>query len=207
MFYNNLRLLPPRVRQMLVGMTVRVLVGRYERYGLQRPDHRILETHPTLNSELLDKLRHGDVEPRGDIERLEGRSVYFKDGRVEAYDVIIACTGFRVTFPFFDRKLVDFSEAEVPLYMRMFHPEHRNLYFIGLIQPQGSLWQAVELQAELVTAKITGRVRLPDHLKSRALDEVRRRPFRFVDSARHALEVDPYLYRRQLRRALKRLAV
>lgn len=205
--YNELRWLPPRARQLLVGVTIRLLVGPYDRYGLQRPDHRNLEAHPALNSELLEKLRHGDVQPRVDIDRLDGHRVHFKDGRVEEYDVIIACTGYRITFPFLDRKLVDFSAGDVPLYLRVFHPEVPNLCFLSLIQPQGSLWQTVELQSRLVTAKIAGRIRLPDDLNAHELAEARRRHFRFVGSPRHALEVDPYVYRRQLKGALKRLAI
>ena len=46
--------------------------------------------------------------------------------------MVIAATGFRISFPFLDRALVDFAEGEVPLFLRTFHPRFRDLFFIGL---------------------------------------------------------------------------
>lgn len=41
----------------------------------------------------------------------------FTDGRVEPYDISVACTGFRITFPFFDPDFIDFEQAsQLPLY-------------------------------------------------------------------------------------------
>jgi cation diffusion facilitator CzcD-associated flavoprotein CzcO len=204
--YARLLFLPPRLRQALVGLLLRVVLGPFERYGLPQPDHRVLESHPTLNSELLDRLRHGDVVTRPDVARFDGARVVFQDGRAEEYDAVIACTGFRNSFPFLDRGLVDFSGGAVPLYLRVFHPDLPGLYFIGLVQPLGCIWPLAELQAELVAARIAGRFRLPADLRERALEELRNPPFRFLPTPRHALEVDYHLYSRQLRRALRRRA-
>jgi len=204
--YARLVVLPPRLRQLAVGLLLRLLVGPPERYGLARPDHRVLESHPTLNSELLDKLRHGDVEPRGDVERFEGHRVRFKDGRVEEYDAVVACTGYRISFPFFDPALVSFGDGEVPLYLRVFHPTLAHLYFIGLVQPLGCIWPLAERQARLVAERIAGRLRLPDDLSAQARAHARRGPFRFVATPRHSVEVDYHAYSRELERALSRLA-
>ncbi|MEM9488858.1 MAG: NAD(P)-binding domain-containing protein, partial [Myxococcota bacterium] len=38
---------------------LRTIVGPYENYGLEHPDHKIFERHPTINTELLHFLRHG----------------------------------------------------------------------------------------------------------------------------------------------------
>jgi hypothetical protein len=204
--YARLVFLPPRLRQLAVGLLLRVLVGPPERYGLARPDHRVLESHPTLNSELLDRLRHGDVEPRGDIARFEGRTVRFKDGRSEEYDAVVACTGYRISFPFFDSALVSLDDGEVPLYLRLFHPTLANLYFIGLVQPLGCIWPLAERQARLVAERIAGRLRLPDDLEARARAHARRAPFHFLATPRHSVEVDYHAYSRDLERALRQLA-
>ena len=58
-------------------------------------------THPTINDELLHKIRHGKVKPRLDIKRFEGKKVIFEDGREEEFDTIIACTGYWLSHPFF----------------------------------------------------------------------------------------------------------
>ncbi|MGE5926587.1 MAG: hypothetical protein ACM357_04485, partial [Gemmatimonadota bacterium] len=44
----------------------------------------------------------GAIAYRPNIERLEGTRVRFVDGTVEDVDVIVWCTGYKVTFPFFD---------------------------------------------------------------------------------------------------------
>jgi cation diffusion facilitator CzcD-associated flavoprotein CzcO len=201
--YARLLFLPPRLRQALMRAMHRLLVGPFARYGLPEPEHDVLEAHPTLNSELLERLRHGDVAVRADVERLDGSRVVFRDARAEAFDTIVACTGYEIRFPFLDPALVDYSTGEVPLWLRVFHPTLRGLYFIGLVQPLGCIWPLSELQSELVAAVITGRTRLPGDLAARAHDEPRRRPFDFMATPRHSLEVDYHDYRGRLLRALR----
>ncbi len=204
--YARMLFLPPRLRQPLMRMMLRLLVGPFARYGLPEPEHDVLEAHPTLNSELLERLRHGDVAVRPDIETLDGPRVRFKDGRVEEYDTLLACTGYEIRFPFLDETLVDYSRGEVPLWLRVFHPTLRGLYFIGLVQPLGCIWPLSELQGELVAAVITGRARLPGDLPALAQEEPRRRPYAFVPTPRHSLEVDYHDYRTRLLRALRAAA-
>jgi hypothetical protein len=79
---------------------VRIAVGRPERYGLPPPDHRLFETHPIVNSQLLYQVGHGRVRIRPAIEELRGERVRFVDGTEEPFDVIICATGYRVRFPF-----------------------------------------------------------------------------------------------------------
>lgn len=201
--YARLLFLPPRLRQKLMRLTLRLLMGPFSRYGLQQPDHDLLESHPTLNSELLERLRHGDIAPRVDVERLDGPQVRFKDGRVEEYDAIVACTGYEIRFPFLDPDLVDYSTGDVPLYLRVFHPTLRGLYFIGLVQPLGCIWPLAELQGELVARVIAGRVRLPGDLEARAHAEVHCTPYRFMATPRHTVEVDYHEYSRRLISALR----
>src|SRR5262249_8869355 len=112
--------IPRPVRARLLRILLRLVNGSPARYGLEPPDHQLLESHPVVNSELLYSIRHGRVPPRRDVVRFEGRTVRFADGRAEDYDVVIAATGYRITFPFFAPALVDFSSGPVPLYLRIF---------------------------------------------------------------------------------------
>ena len=80
---------------------------------------------------------------------------------------MIAATGFRISFPFLDRSLVDFSSGPVPLYLRCFHPRLESLFFIGLFQPIGCIWPLAELQGQLVANPIVGHYRLPADLATR----------------------------------------
>ena len=60
----------------------------------------------------------------------------FADGSVEHIDKIVYCTGYRISFPFFDRALLDRpDDNRIELYRRVVHPDLDGLFFIGLIQP------------------------------------------------------------------------
>jgi cation diffusion facilitator CzcD-associated flavoprotein CzcO len=186
--------LPKWIRMPMFGLLLRLAVGIPQMYDLQKPDHKLLQAHPTANSELLDFIRHGKVHPRRDIQRFEGKCVHFVDGKAEEYDAIIAATGFKITFPFFDKSFIDFSGRDVPLYLRVFHPDHPSLYFIGLVQPQGALWPLSDIQAKLVANYIAGNCDLPADIRQRVEQETQRSRKLFLASPRHSVEVEysPY---------------
>jgi hypothetical protein len=197
--------MPRWLRQLLLRLTIWMVAGNNERFGLQAPDYGVLEGHPTLNSELMYFLGHGEIVPRVGVSRLDGRRVHFADGHSEEFDVIIAATGYRITFPFFDKSFVDWEDANyVPLWRRMFHAEVSNLYFIGLFQPLGCIWPLADYQAMLACLELQGRYRRPADLRAAIEHEHRNRHFKFVETPRHSTEVDYADFRKELFRELKR---
>ena len=93
-------------------------------FGLPEPDHKLGEAHPTISSDLYGRIGHGRVKVKPNIERLEGDSVRFDDGSVERIDRIVYCTGYKISFPFFDHDLLDPSEDNrIDLYRRVVHPD------------------------------------------------------------------------------------
>ncbi len=197
--------MPRWLRQPLLQLSVHIVGGKNERFGLQKPEYGILEGHPTLNSELLYFLGHGEIVPKVGIARLDGKRVHFSDGSSEEFDVIIAATGYRITFPFFDKSFVNWEDSTyVPLWRRMFHADVPNLYFIGLFQPLGCIWPLADYQAMLACLEILGRYRRPTDLRA-AIEHERRHPhFKFVQSLRHSTEVDYADFRHELFRELKK---
>ena len=77
-----------------------LIQGKNEDIGLPKVTNSILATHPTVNSELYDAIRHGKVKPKPDIDRIDQNTVHFKDQSHEDFDVIIACTGFKININF-----------------------------------------------------------------------------------------------------------
>ena len=93
--------LPLAVQRFFMGRALKVAVGDMETYGLPKPDHKLLEAHPTVSSELLPRLGHGDIEVKPNIDRFTGgRTVVFADGSEEELDLIVYCTGYKISFPF-----------------------------------------------------------------------------------------------------------
>lgn len=202
-FNATMQWLPRFLADPLRRLSLRINVGRYEDYGLESPDFPVTKIHPTLNSELLYKIRHGKVHPRKGIQSVNGHSVTFTDGQTEDYDTIIAATGYQIRFPFLDPGLVNYQDAErIPLYLRMFHPQFHNLLFIGLVQPQGAVWPLSDYQSLLAAHYIRGTYQLPPNLAQKAEQEAEQIARDFHPAKRHALEVHFHPFLRKLKKEI-----
>ncbi len=175
---------------------LRITVGKYEDYGLLSPKKNVLSMHPTMNSELLYKIKHGKVHVRRAIKKVEGKQVTFENGVIEEYDTIIAATGYKISFPFFEKEFISYENSDrVPLYLRMFHPEHSTLAFVGLCQPQGAIWPLSDAQSRLLAADVLGYWNRPDNIKQLAEADSDFIEKHFNKAKRHTIEVhyQPYL--------------
>jgi dimethylaniline monooxygenase (N-oxide forming) len=202
---------PLRVQQKVLAGMLRLTQGDVTDYGLPKPDHAVLHAHPTVSQDLLNRLGHGDLTVRPNIDRFEGSKVFFTDGSSGEYDVVVYCTGYKVTFPFLGDEVVRAEDNHVELFRRVAHPDHSGLWFVGLIQPLGAIMPLAEAQAELIGDLVTGVGALPPAAEMRiqisAYDAQLRR--RFVASKRHTMEVDFHAYRAELakeRKAARRRA-
>ncbi|QTS84381.1 NAD(P)-binding domain-containing protein [Ectopseudomonas khazarica] len=148
--------LPRRLKQTIDGLLVRALVGKPSQYGLPDPDYRLYESHPVMNSLVLHHIGHGDIRPRGDIHAVSGHCVTFANGEQAEYDLILMATGYRLDYPFIARSELNWPEdAGAPqLYLNVFHPEHDDLFMLGMVEASGLGWQGRDEQAELVSLYI-----------------------------------------------------
>jgi cation diffusion facilitator CzcD-associated flavoprotein CzcO len=69
--------LPLPVRSFFNKWMLKIFVGDNPIYGLRPVTEPFGSTHPTINDELLHKIRHGKVSPRLDIASFEGNTVVF----------------------------------------------------------------------------------------------------------------------------------
>lgn len=202
--FATIRWMPSWFKQIVVSLLIRILQGRYAKYQLKRPNCKPLEIHPTINSELLYFIRHGKIATRHGIDRIDGHDVYFVDDHKEEFDTIIFATGYKISFPFFDETLVDYSQlTHIPLYRKMMHPTFETLYFIGLFQPQGCIWPLADYQASIAARIIAGKLKRPDNLAQKIQRENKKSRTHFKKNIRHALEVDYQTFRQQLLNELK----
>ena len=201
---ERLSFLPLGIRARLAELLIYLSQGSNKLYGLPEPDHKFGSTHPTVNDELLYRIRHGKIHPRPDIERMEGKMVYFKDGKQAEFDSIIACTGYKIAHPFFEKSLIDFSEGAVRLYQRFAHPKFKNLYFVGLIQPFGCVWPLAELQCKLIAKELSGKWKRPDGMADWPLEKLYTNHYQQIQTQRHTITVDYFNYRKELRTMLKK---
>lgn len=190
----------------------KLAVGDLRRYGLPQPEHRPLQAHPTISSDIFLRLGSGDIVPKPNLRTLCGDQVEFVDGSREPIDVIIYCTGYNVTFPFFAPSFISATDNELPLFRRVFHPDIPGVYFIGLLQPLGAIMPLAEAQSVWVCDYLQGRYDLPSPSAIRAdiAAETAALRRRYVASPRHTMQVDfdEYLYaiQRERERGRKRAA-
>jgi cation diffusion facilitator CzcD-associated flavoprotein CzcO len=201
--------LPLSVQRFFAMKGLEIAAGEMTTYGLPKPDHKLFEAHPTVSSELLPRLGHGDIAVKPNIDRYAGgRTVRFVDGSEEEIDLVVYCTGYKMNFPFFDPKVLAAPDNRLPLYRRVVSVERPGLFFIGFIQPLGPIMPLAEAQCEWVADLLGGRATLPaaGEMKREIAREERKQAKRFVSSKRHTVEVDFHPYLREIRRERKRAA-
>jgi dimethylaniline monooxygenase (N-oxide forming) len=196
---------PFKVRQRVIQRLVSSYSGPPERYGLPRPTHRFGEAHPTVSGRILDRIQHGTITPKPNIESLEGSRVRFVDGSAVEADVVVYCTGYQIAFPFFDEQFISAPENHIELFRRVFHPEIPNVFFVGLLQPLGAIMPLAEAQGAWVGDYLRGDYELPSDSQLRAdiaADQAAMHK-RYVSSKRHTIQVDfeDYLYKLEKERA------
>ncbi len=184
--------LPWAFRQAILTALYRVGVGKVQDYGLPEPDHKLGEAHPTISADFLNRIAHGEMTWKPNVASLEADRVRFEDGSSEPIDVIVWCTGYRVTFPFFDEDFISAPDNDLPLYKRVFKPGIENLFFIALLQPLGAIMPLAEAQGRLVAAYLRGEYQLPAVAQMEAdIRREREKMFkRYVASKRHTMQVD-----------------
>lgn len=199
------RHLPPKFRRWLVTRSFKWLFGSMGSYGLPEPDHLIGEAHPTISSEFPTFVRAGKITMRPAISSAQQRRIEFVDGTHEEFDVIVYCTGYKVSFPFFSEDHISVKENRLPLFHRVFHPDHRRVFFVGLAQPLGGIVPVAESQAELIALHLRGLYNLPtpEEMMRRMLREEQDLRSRFVSSPRHTMQLDPHAFELALRKDLR----
>lgn len=189
---------PWQLGGVILNITARLVFGTPMAYGLPKPDHKWLRAHPTISQDIYSRLGHGDITVKPAIKEFDGSIVRFVDGSHEEVDLIIWCTGYKVSFPFFDPGFISAKDNYLPLWQRMVLPGTENLFFVGLFQPLGSVMQPAEAQAKVIADYLCGELAFPDAQTMRremmALQAANDR--RFVKSTRHTMEVDfvPFLH-------------
>ena len=149
---NQGRPLPARLKQLVDTRVLRAFTGDPVRFGFPRPDYRIYESHPIVNTLILNHLGQGDLRIRADVERFDGTTVHFRDGSSGEYDTVLLATGYALDYPFVDRAELNWTGAAPDLYLNVFPPALNGLFVMGMVEASGLGWQGRYEQAELIAA-------------------------------------------------------
>ena len=206
------RYLPSDLMRSFVERRLASTAGRPEQYGLPKPDHPLFSTHPAVSQELYIRVGSGDVKPKPGVRELRPFQVAFVDGSVEDIDVIIWCTGYKISFPYFDEGVISAPGNDIALWKRMVDPRFANLFFVGLVQPLCAMMPIAEEQSKFVANYLIGRYAMPpvEVMNAERIEMHERAKSRFVSTPRHTIQINcgEYTYdlRRELAKGLRRAA-
>jgi cation diffusion facilitator CzcD-associated flavoprotein CzcO len=187
--------LPAWVQQRVFARMLRVLFGKPEKLGLQRPDHKLFETHPLLNSNLPLSIQHGDVTARPGIRAVSGSRVTFTDGTGEDFDLIIFATGYQHRAPYAQEY---FSSGQHPdLYLTSFSRQHAGLFGVSFIETNSGAYRHFDAAAQMIASYLDDQDRRPERARQFAEMIAADRPdlsggIAFDGSPRHAGYVDAH---------------
>lgn len=208
--HNTKIVLPKKLRSMLHEPIARLLAGPPERFGLPKPQHRLYDRTPIVNSLVLLHLGQGDVSLRRPVKAFDGNAAIFEDGKRDEIDIVVFATGYKITFPFLEdlAPLNWQPQFSAPrLYMNVFPPEDNGLFVAGLLEGAGVGWPGRALQTDLIAAYLKAKKDKPD-----AAREFRREITRYTNApagearGEHGIFVDFLQYKRDLKQAIARLA-
>lgn len=196
---------PLWARRAASAVVSHIALGPAWRTGVPKPDHRLFESHPILNSQIHHHVGHGRMALRPDVKRFDRQRVEFVDGSSAEFDLVIYATGYRVTIPFIDPAHLNWRGEAPGLFMNVFHPQRDDLFCIGLIQPDSGQFGLVDYQAKLVANYLMAIEQSPARAEKFRRLKASAGPdlgsgVRYLESPRHALEVEHYSYRRRLKK-------
>lgn len=196
---------PEWLRGKIYALSHRISVGRVERFGLPKPKGGLQDQSVTIAPLYLHHIGHGKIGVKPAIEALKGDKVRFEDGSEEQIDMIVYATGYKVDLPFIDDDILFTPEGDMRLYMKVFHPDHDNLFVLGLLKFDGGLWPIADRQSQLVANFITA-----SEQGAASADRLRSLKSEFVPGGgapaggtrEERLWVNYFQYRRELQKAL-----
>jgi len=205
---NQGKPLPARIKQFIDTRVLRAFTGDPVSFGFPKPDYKIYESHPIVNTLVLNHLGQGDLGIRADVERFEGSVVHFRDGSSGEYDTVLLATGYTLDYPFVDRDALNWTGTAPKLYLNVFPPSFNGLYVMGMIEASGIGWQGRYEQAELIAAYLSAP---PDRQEAfRRIVTAEPWPdltggYRYLALARMSYYVNKVAYRRAVRGAVSAL--
>ncbi|MEU8205235.1 NAD(P)-binding domain-containing protein [Streptosporangium sp. NPDC049046] len=201
--------LPIWVERLLYRTVSPIMIGDVRRWGLPRPDHKLFESHPLINTQLLHYLQHGDITAKPGISRFDGKDVLFTDGSREEVDLVLFATGYNMSIPYLPPDYMEWAGGRPKMFLNAF-ARRPGLFGISYIEVNSSAYTLFDRIAHLIAEHLADTRSNPDRIRSFRHIVESESPdlsggIRFVGSDRHATYVEVRAYKRELRRLARRM--
>jgi len=201
--------LPIWVARPVMSLLLKMFTGDLTRFGLPKPDHKLFESHPLLNAQLLHNLQHGNIAVRPDVSHYDGDDVVFKDGSREPLDLVIYATGYKWSCKY-AAEYFEWRGGRPQLYLSMFSRDHRNLFGIGYVETNSSAYKLFDTEAFMIAAYL--RDQLDNPASAGCFDELIAHDnpdlsggLKFVQSQRHEVYLEAHALKSYLKRLRRKM--
>jgi dimethylaniline monooxygenase (N-oxide forming) len=130
-------------------------------HGLPEPPFDLWRARIVASTEVVPAIASGQVGVRPQVVQLEGGDAHFADGQRVSANIIVACTGYALAFPFLDASIAQVRAHALELSRHVFHADVPGLAFVGLCSVAGPPFPIAELQARWIARVFSGRRSLP----------------------------------------------
>src|SRR5438045_7166969 len=104
---------PRFLNTILIKLLLRISFGKHAYYNIDTPKHKPFDKHPTVSEELPYYLKHGRIIIKKGIKAISNKTVRFADDSVYDFDLIVAATGYKLSFPFLPTALIITEEKNI----------------------------------------------------------------------------------------------
>lgn len=154
---------PPQIGDAINAPLIKMLVGDLNKLGLKKssdgPMTQIRKTGriPLLDIGTIRLIREGYIRVFDDIDRIEGSTVFFKNGKSEDFDAIVLATGYEHKLEkILNLDAETLTDLKKPMKKRSTQGKD-GLYFCGFyVSPTGML-REMGIEAKQIAAAIAGK--------------------------------------------------
>jgi len=130
---------PKFLNPILIKLLLRISFGKHSYYNLDSPKHKPFDKHPTVSEELPYYLKHGRITVKKGISDISNQTVRFADDSSCDFDLIVAATGYKLSFPFLPTALVRTENKNLVCIGHCVYPDYKGLFFMGWQQVRGGV--------------------------------------------------------------------
>jgi putative flavoprotein involved in K+ transport len=165
--------LPTAAADWVARMVARLHLGDLTRYGMQKPAWQIFKDKriPLIDVGYVDLLKAGKIHIRSNVAAFTASGVRYENGETEAFDTVIAATGYRTGL----EKLIDLphllDENGVPLVRSGEPTPYPGLYFVGLENSPAGILMAARIASRKMAKHVADFLAPPGDKSSPASSE------------------------------------
>ena len=130
---------PAFLNPFLIKLLLRISFGKHSYYNLDNPQHKPFDKHPTVSEELPYYLKHGRIIVKKGIRDISNKKVCFADDSSCDFDLIVAATGYKLSFPFLPKSLTRTESQNLVCIGHCVYPDYKGLFFMGWQQVRGGV--------------------------------------------------------------------